>query len=139
MKYTVKQIENAKRNYNNCLTLHTLANYDISTIGENEAYNRMEFHNNKVNEILGGNKELEKKEKLWLLNEEVKKDQKSNKSKAKLQANKSASADILAPIKELKKIGAFGKWLNNSSNSFRKQHFNKKYTIESVNAFLETL
>ena len=59
--------------------------------------------------------------------------------KAKLQANKEASADILAPIKSMKKLGEFGKWLNDSSNPYRKQHFNKKYTIEAVNAFLKTI
>jgi hypothetical protein len=64
---------------------------------------------------------------------------KAEASKAKLNANKDASADILAPIKEMKKIGDFGKWLNTSGNPFRKQHFNKSYTIEAVNAFLSTL
>ena len=99
----------------------------------------MDYHNRIVNEILAGNKELEKKWKLFFLKEEVKKDQKEAASKAKLQANKEASADILAPIKEMKKIGEFGKWLNTSGNKFRKEHFSKKYTQESVNAFLATL
>ena len=76
---------------------------------------------------------------MFFLKEEVKADQKSAESKAKLTANKEASSDVLAPIKNLKKIGEFGKWLNNSSNKFRKQHFNKLYTIEAVNAFLSTL
>jgi hypothetical protein len=65
--------------------------------------------------------------------------QKNNESKAKLQANKDASADVLAPIKELRKLGEFGKWLNTSKNPFRKEHFNKKYTQASINAFLNTL
>lgn len=139
MKYTAKQIENAKSNYNAMLRTHTLADYDVSIIGENEAYNRMEFHNNIVNEIKNGNKEIEKEWKLFYLKEELKKDQKAEASKTKLAANKEASADILAPIKGIKKIGEFGKWLNNSSNPFRKQHFNKKYTIEAVNSFLEII
>lgn len=64
---------------------------------------------------------------------------KQDKSKAKLAANKEASADILAPIKSAKKIGEFGKWLNNSKNPFRKQHFTKAYTQEAVQAYLQTI
>lgn len=139
MEYTTKQIENAKRNYNAMMRLHTLADYDVEIIGTNTAEQRMEFHNRIVSEILAGNKELEKEWKMFFLKEEVKADQKAAESKAKLNANKEASADILAPIKAAKKIGEFGKWLNTAGNPFRKQHFNKKYTAEAVNAFLETI
>jgi len=139
MKYSEKQIENAKRNYNSMLRIHTISDYEIEIIGRNTAEQRMEFHNNIVNEIRNGNKELEKEWKLFFLNEEVKADQKAEASKAKLAANKEASADILAPIKGMKKLGEFGKWLNTSGNPYRKQNFNKKYTIEAVNAFLATL
>ena len=62
-----------------------------------------------------------------------------SESKAKKTANKEASADVLAPIKEMRKLGEFGKWLNTSGNPFRKQHFNKKYTQDAVNGFLQTL
>jgi len=139
MKYTTKQIENAKRNYNAMLKIQTLADYDVENIGRNTAEQRMDYHNRIVSEILAGNKELEKEWKLFFLKEEVKADQKAAESKAKLNANKEASADILAPIKEMKKIGEFGKWLNTAGNIFRKEHFSKKYTQESVNAFLQTL
>ena len=139
MEYTAKQIENAKRNYNSMLKMQTLSDYDVENIGRNTAEQRMDYHNRIVSEILAGNKELEKKWKLFFLKEEVKADQKAAASKAKLNANKEASADILAPIKEMKKIGEFGKWLNTYGNKFRKEHFSKKYTQESVNAFLETL
>lgn len=139
MNYSEKQIENAKRNYNAMLKMRTLADYDVENIGRNTAEQRMDYHNRIVSEILAGNKELEKEWKLFFLNEEVKADQKAEASKAKLAANKEASADILAPIKEMKKIGEFGKWLNTSGNKFRKEHFSKKYTQESVNAFLATL
>ena len=139
MEYTAKQIENAKRNYNSMLKMQTLSDYDVENIGRNTAEQRMDYHNRIVSEILAGNKELEKKWKLFFLKEEVKADQKAEASKAKLRANKEASADILAPIKEIKKIGEFGKWLNTYGNKFRKEHFSKKYTQESVNAFLETL
>ena len=139
MKYTAKQIENAKRNYNSFLKIETLADYDVEIIGRNTAEQRMDYNNRLVSEIKAGNKDLEKDWKLFFLNEEVKKDQKAEASKAKLAANKEASADILASIKEMRKLVEFGKWLNTARNPFRKQHFNKKYTIEAVNEFLLTL
>jgi len=139
MEYTAKQIENAKRNYNAMLKMHTLADYDVESIGINTAEQRMDYHNRIVSRILAGNKELEEQWKMFFLKEEVKACQKAEASKAKINANKEASASILAPIKEMKKIGEFGKWLNTSGNKFRKEHFSKKYTQESVNAFLQTL
>jgi len=139
MKYTAKQIENAKRNYNEMMRLHTLADYEVEIIGLNTAEQRMEYHNRIVTAIRNGDKELEREWKLFFLEEEVKKDQKRAESKAKLAANKEASADILAPIKNLRKLGEFGKWLNTPGNPFRKEHFNKKYTAEAVDAFLQTL
>jgi len=136
MKYTAKQIENAKRNYNAMMRIQTLADYDVENIGRNTAEQRMDYHNRIITDIRNGNKELEREWKLFFLKEEVKADKKLSESKAKLAANKEASADILAPIKEAKRIIEFGKWLNTAGNPFRKQHFNKKYTQESVNAFL---
>ena len=139
MEYTAKQIENAKRNYNAMLVIRTVESYEPEYIGWAAAEQRCEYHNNIVREILSGNAELAKEWKLFFLNEEVKKDRKASESKAKLNANKEASADILAPIKEMKKIVEFGKWLNTYGNKFRREHFSKKYTQESVNAFLTTL
>ena len=139
MNYSEKQIQNAKTKYSNFLQIETASNYDINIIGYNEAEKRAEFHNDIVNQILSGNKELEKEWKLFFLKEEVKADQKQAESKAKLTANKEASADILAPIKSAKKLVEFGKWLNTAGNQFRKEHFSKKYTQASVNAFLQTI
>lgn len=139
MEYTAKQIENAKRNYNAMMRLHTLADYNVEVIGTTTAEQRMEFHNSIVTAIRNGDKELEREWKLFFLKEEVKADQKRAESKAKLAANKAASADILEPIKKLRKLGEFGKWLNTPGNPFRKQHFNKKYTAEAVNTFLQTI
>ncbi len=136
MNYTQKQIENAKRNYNAMLVIRTVESYDPYIIGWAAAQQRCEWHNNKVGAILAGNKELEREWKLFFLTEEVRADQKAEANKAKLSANKEASADILAPIKSAKKLVEFGKWLNTSGNQFRKEHFSKKYTQESVNAFL---
>lgn len=136
MTYTTTQIENAKANYTNFLKVRTVESYEPQYIGWAAAEQRCEFHNNIVTGILNGNKELEKEWKLFFLNEQVKSDRKAAESKAKLEANKSASADILAPIKAAKKLGEFGKWLNTPGNKFRTQHFSKKYTIEAVNAFL---
>lgn len=139
MEYTAKQIEKAKANYNAMLVIRTVESYEPQYIGWNTAEQRCEFHNNVVTSILAGNKELEKEWKLFFLKEEVKADKKASESKAKLSANKEASADILAPIKAAKKMGDFGKWLNTSGNQFRKEHFSKKYTQSSVNAFLQTI
>jgi hypothetical protein len=139
MNYTAKQIENAKRNYNSFLRFETANNYEISVIGINQAEERAEYHNATVSKILAGDKALEREWKLFFLTEEVKKDAKAEASKLKLAANKNASADVLAPIKAMKKIVEFGKWLNNSKNQFRKEHFSKKYTTASVNAFLATI
>ncbi len=139
MEYTEKQIENAKRNYNAWMRLHTLADYNVEVIGTTTAEQRMEYHNGIVTAIRNGDKELEREWKLFFLEEEVKKDQKRAESKAKLEANKAASADILEPIRKMRKLGEFGKWLNTPGNPFRKQHFNKKYTAEAVNTFLATI
>jgi hypothetical protein len=139
MTYTQTQIENAKANYNAFLVLRSVESYQPEFIGWSQAEQRSEFHNNIVTSILNGNKEVEKEWKLFFLNEQVNSARKAAESKAKLTANKEASADILAPIKAAKKIGEFGKWLNTRENKYRSQHFSKKYTIEAINAFLETL
>lgn len=136
MTYTQSQIENAKANYNSMLVIRSVESYEPQYIGWAEAEQRCEYHNKIVTSILAGNKELEKEWKLFFLNEQVKSDRKAAERRAKLEANKEASADILAPIKSAKKIGEFGKWLNTAGNKFRTQHFSKKYTIEAVNAFL---
>jgi hypothetical protein len=139
MEYTAKQIERAKKAYNEMLVVRTISDYDVATIGQNTAEQRMNYHNSIISQILSGNKEVEKYWKMFFLKEAAKADQKKADKKAKLDANIEASADVLAPIKAAKKIGEFGKWLNTSSNPFRKQHFTKKYTQEAVNGFLATI
>jgi hypothetical protein len=137
MEYTARQIENAKKNYTNFLKINNnVYDFQALTAGMLEATRRMDCHNNIVTSILNGNKELEREWKLFFLKEEVKADQKAAQSKAKLAANKEASADILAPIKAAKKMVEFGKWLNTAGNPFRKQHFSKTYTVQAVTAFL---
>lgn len=136
MNYTASQIQTAKARYNAMLVIRTVDSFEPEFIGYAAAEQRCDHHNNIVNGILSGNKELEKEWKLFFLNDEVKNDRKAAESKAKLAANKNASADILAPIKAAKKLGEFGKWLNDGKNPFRSQHFSKKYTQEAVDAFL---
>lgn len=137
MTYTATQIKNAKTNYFNMLVRKTIADYDIEIIGTNEAYKRMETHNNIVNEINGGNTELEREWKLFFLTEEVKKDQKLNASKNKKAANKKASAPELTKIKANgRKLGDFYKWLNTKGNPYRNQYFSKGYTMTAVDTFL---
>ena len=139
MEYTAKQIENAKKAYQAMLQYRTVESYQPEFIGRNEAEQRCQYHNNIVREILTGNKDLERKWKLFFLKNEVKADQKIIESEEKKQANLSASADVLAPIKSARKTTAFGNWLNTYGNPYRSQHFSKKYTIEAVNAFLQTI
>ena len=139
MKYTDSQISKAKARYNAFLIPSTVSLSDIENIGKLEATRRVDNHNSIINAILSGDKSLEREWKIFFLTEEVKSDFKKTQRKNKLAANKNASADILKPIQDMRKLGAFGKWLNNSSNPFRKEHFNKKYTQESVDAFLATL
>ena len=136
MTYTDKQIENAKKAYTDMLRYRTVESYQPEFIGQAAAEQRCEYHNNIVMDILSGNKELEREWKLFFLKEEVKADQKADKNKSKLAANKAASADVLAPVKAAKKLGEFGKWLNTAGNPYRSQHFSKKYTAEAVNEFL---
>ena len=136
MNYTPKQIENAKRNYNAMLVIRTVESYDPYIVGWSTAQQRCEWHNNKVGAILAGDKALEREWKLFFLTEEVKSDQKAEKNKAKLSANKEASSDVLAQIKSagklLKDYYAFVK----SNKQFAREFFSKKFTQESVNVFL---
>ena len=136
MNYTEKQIENAKRNYNAMLVIRTVESYDPYNIGWAAAQQRCEWHNTKVGAILAGDKALEREWKLFFLTEEVKANQKAEKNKAKLSANKEASSDVLAQIKSagklLKDYYAFVK----SNKQFAREFFSKKFTQESVNAFL---
>ena len=137
--YTDNQIARAKAEYESFLNIRTISYYDVETIGTYEAERRAEHHNRIVTAIKAGDKVQEREWKTFFMNEVVKADRKFEESKAKLAANKEASADILAPIKAAKKVGDFGKWLNTAGNPYRKEHFSKKYTQESVNAFLNTL
>ena len=81
MTYTEKQIENAKKAYNQMLVLRTVESYEPEFIGWAAAEQRCEYHNNIVREIKSGNRDLEKEWKLFFLNQEVKADQKANESK----------------------------------------------------------
>lgn len=137
--YTDKQIARAKKAYYNFMQYRAIEYFTPEFIGMNEANRRYDSHNNLVREVKNGNKELEREWKLFFLKEEVKADRKEEESKAKLKANKDASALILEPVKKLRKLVDFGKWLNTPGNKFRKEHFNKKYTNESVEAYLLTL
>ena len=136
MTYTANQIANAKSNYEAMMNFRSVESFEPQYVGYNVASQRCEFHNRTVTLILDGDKDLEKEWKLFFLMNEVKIEQKRNESKSKLAANKLASTDILAPIKSAKRIVEFGKWLNTSGNVFRKEHFSKKYSQASVNAFM---
>lgn len=135
MTYTPSQIERARKAYNEMMQYRTVESYEPQYCGWAAAEQRCEFHNKIVDQIKDGNKEVEREWKLFFLNEAVKSDRKADESKKKLAANKAASADVLAPVKAAKRLVEFGKWLNTPGNKYRKEHFSKKYTRESVNAF----
>jgi hypothetical protein len=139
LPYTLAQIDRAKRRYNEFMQIRPLQYFNPYIIGQTEAYNRMEHHNAMVKDIKEGDRQLEKKWKYFFLKEEYMADQKAAEEKEKKAANKTASDSILAPIKKLKKLGDFGKWLNTSGNPYRKQHFSKKYSQSAVDAYLKTL
>ena len=59
-----------------------------------------------------------------------------NSAKAKLAANKEASADVLATIKAAgKKLADYYKFLN-SVKDYRKEYYSKKYSMNSAQAFI---
>lgn len=135
--YTPEQIERAKAKYHQWLQYKCIYDYEYKVIGRGEAERRCEFHNNLVDEIRKGNTQLEREWKLSFLRDEVEADWKREATKAKLAANKAASADVLAAIKSAgKKLGDYYKWLNTQGNAYRSEFFSKKYTVKSVNAYL---
>jgi len=137
MNYTDTQIEIAKRNYNNFNQYTTVDAQQPNLIGYAESEQRCHYHNNIVDQIRNGNKQVIREWKQFFLTEAVKADQKKNESKNKKAANKAASSDLLKQIKDAgKKLGDYYKWLNTSGNPYRKEYFSKKYTQESVNEFL---
>lgn len=137
MKYTDKQIETAKRNYINFVRYTTVSEQQPEIVGQVEAENRVATHNSIVDQIRNGNKEVIAEWKQFFLNEAVKADQKANERKSKKAANKSASSEVLKQVKDAgKKLGDYYSWLNTKGNPYRKEHFSKKYTQESVNEFL---
>ena len=64
MKYTEKQIENAKKAYNNMMVLQTIKDYDVNYLGWVVANQRLEFHNKIVNRVINGCEETIKEWKL---------------------------------------------------------------------------
>ena len=137
MEYTRSQIERAKRNYKNFLRIRTLEEYNPEYIGYAAAEQRMEYDNAVVTRIKAGDKALEREWKLFFLMQEVKADQKEFERKEKLAANAAASEDIVAPIRQMRKLGEYKEWLKKSK--FRKEFYSNKYSQESVSAFLEII
>ena len=139
MTYTARQIAIAKARYNSYMVLRTIRDYDLSVVGRSFAEQDRDYHNNQINAILAGDRELEKKIKYSILNDIVMADQKEVERANKLAKNKADSVVVLAPLKAIRKITAFKAWLNTSGNKFRRQAFSEKYTTEAVNAYLATI
>lgn len=137
MKYTERQIKLAKQEYDKFLRYRTVDSFDPEFVGMVTAEQRCQFHNDIVRSILNGNKQLERNWKLFFLNTIVRGDQKLAESKAKKTANKEASASLLKQIKDSgKKLGDYYKWLDDSSNPYRREYYSKKFSQNSVNQFL---
>jgi hypothetical protein len=135
-KFTPDQIERAKKAYNAFLHYRSISDYNIDCIGIQEAKRRVEFANNEISEILNGNKELERKWKMFFLNEELKKDRKIAENKAKLAANKEATQSVLDYVKSNGyKLADYYQFLK-SNKKFAKEFYSKKYTMGSANEFM---
>ena len=136
MTYTAQQIEKAKAAYTRWFTYQSAADHQPQFIGRVEAEQRAESHNKIVAAILAGDKALEAEWKYFFLNEEVKKDQKAAASANKLAANKAASADVLAQVKQAgKKLADYYSFVK-SNKSYAKEFYSKKFTQASVDAFI---
>lgn len=136
MNYTAKQIENAKRNYNDMLRIRSISEFNPEIVGTCVAEQRCEYSNTIVRKILNGDVALANEWKLFFLNEEVKRDQKNEESKAKLSMNKKNSFCFLAQIKENgRKLGDYYSFVK-SNKKYAREFFSKNFTQESVNAFL---
>ena len=72
-----------------------------------------------------------------LKNERLKSERKALESKNKKATNKADAQPNLDLIKQNgKKLGDYYKWLNNRNNIYRKEYFNKKYSLSSVMEFI---
>jgi hypothetical protein len=135
-KFTPDQIERAKKAYNAFLHFRSVNDYNIENIGIQEAKRRVEFANNEISEIFHGNKELERKWKMFFLNEELKKDRKIAENKAKLAANKEATQSVLDLVKSNGyKLADYYSFLK-SNKKYAKEFYSKRYTMESANEFM---
>ena len=140
LNYSQSQIERAKTRYQNFVRQHTLADYDVATIGINEATKRMEHHNSIVANIIAGDKETIREWKLFFLNDEFAKDAKKQERKDKLAKNQEGSKPAKQIIKKAgAKLGDYYKWLNQKGNKFRSEYFRKDFSIESAECYLQTL
>lgn len=87
------------------------------------------------------NKEFIRKEMIPYKQQKLAESKKANAkyeaSRNKIKENKSNSQVHTSKIKESgAKLGDYYKWLNQSGNPYRKEHFSKKYSAESVSKFL---
>jgi len=98
MTYTATQIENAKKAYTADMVLRTVESYEPQYIGYAAAEQRCAYHNNIVNQINAGNREIANEWKYFFLNQEVKKDNKAAASKAKSQQVASIETNIVLDV-----------------------------------------
>jgi hypothetical protein len=135
-KFTPDQIERAKKAYNAFLHYVKVSDYDIEDMSINEINVIVDHANNEISEILNGNRELERKWKMFFLNEELRKDRKIAENKAKLAANKEATQSVLDYVKSNGyKLADYYQFLK-TTKKYAKEFYSKKYTMESANEFM---
>jgi hypothetical protein len=135
-KFTPDQIERAEKAYRAFLHYVKVSDYDIEDMSINEINVIVDHANNEISEILNGNKELERKWKMFFLNEELRKDRKIAENKAKLAANKEATQSVLDLVKSNGyKLADYYQFLK-TTKKYAKEFYSKKFTMESANEFM---
>ena len=137
MNYSEKQIENAKKAYNDFLKYRSVESFEPQYIGYAAAEQRAAYHNKLVKDILSGNKDLEKEWKLFFLKQEVKADQKALEIKSKLAGNKAATQSVLDLVKSNGfKLADYYAFLK-KNKKYAKEFYSKKFSAESAKEFMK--
>jgi hypothetical protein len=132
-KYTESQIARAKAKYENAFAYyHTTSNYNVASIGMTEAHYRADYHNQQVDLIKAGDKDTVRYWKLFFLNQEFDADLKATRLAAAREEGKNNLAKVKAAGKKMADYYNFVK----NHKRYSREFYSKKYTAESVDAFL---
>ena len=135
-KFTPEQIARAEKEYKAFLHFRSVESFQPEYIGRIEAHQLADFHNNEIEAILNGDKEIERKWKMFFLNDQFKRDAKLAANKAKLSANKEATQSVLDYVKSNGyKLADYYQFLK-TTKKYAKEFYSKKFTMESANEFM---